>query len=243
VTAADQPDARDEDVAAAVSVLAAGGVVAYPTETVYGLGVDARDRAALEMLLDLKGREGGRGISVLVSGLDMAAELLAETPCAAARELAARFWPGPLTIVLPASGIVAEALRGPAGGIGLRCSSDPWATALVTRFGAPVTSTSANASGHEPARSAAEVRAAFASGRDAVFTSHPSADFASHLRSPAAVTAASASLFVLDGGPRRGNDVSTVVEFSKERATLRRRGAISAESIATVVDLAEDPRG
>jgi len=217
-----QPGAgvRDEDVAVAVSVLAAAGIVAYPTETVYGLGVDARDATAIATLLAIKGRADGRGISVLVTGLEMAATMLADAPAADAVALATRYWPGPLTLVLPAADSVADALRGPSGGIGLRCSSDPWAAALVRRFGAPVTSTSANTSGDEPARNAAEVREAFACHLDAALP-----------------------LFVLDGGERRGTDVSTVVEFSKGRATLRRRGAISAESIASVISLAEDPLG
>jgi len=226
---------RDDDVAAAVGILAAAGVVAYPTETVYGLGVDARDPAAIATLLRLKGREEGRGISVLVADLDMARGLLADAPCPDAVALAARFWPGPLTIVLPAADSVAEALRGPSGGIGLRCSSDPWAAALVQRFGAPVTSTSANRSGAEPARSAADVRQAFAFD-GGVTVGRPS-------RATSASRESAAPLFILDGGERRGTEVSTVVEFSKGRATVRRRGAISAESIASVISLAEDPRG
>lgn len=202
-------------------MLAAGGIVAYPTETVYGLGVDARSPKAVAALLALKGRDGGRGISVLVSGLDMAAPLLAEAPPEAARALAARFWPGPLTIVLPASPTVATALLGPSGGVGLRCSSDAWASALVERLGAPLTSTSANRSGQPPARSAMEARAAL--GSDA------------------------ASVFVLDGGTRPDSEVSTVVEFSKGHATVLRVGAVSAASIETVIapflSRPEDPRG
>lgn len=201
---------RDDDVATAVTVLAAGGIVAYPTETVYGLGVDARNPKAIADLIELKGRDEGRGISVLVTGLDMARVLLADLPTPDAVALAARWWPGPLTIVLPAAHSVAAALCGPSGGIGLRCSSDPWATALVKRLGAPITSTSANRSGDEPARSSAEVKAALP------------------------------RLFVLDGGQRRGTEVSTVVEFSKGRATLRRVGAIRAESISSLISLSED---
>jgi L-threonylcarbamoyladenylate synthase len=224
---------RDGDVAAAVRVLARSGIVAYPTETVYGLGVDARDAAAIAALLELKGRDEGRGISLLVTDLDMASTLLYGEPPEDAVALATRFWPGPLTIVLPAAESVADALRGPSGGVGLRCSSDAWATALVQRLGAPLTSTSANTSGAPPARSAAEVKVAFASHAGAAFTSRPNA----------ATDHDAAPLFILDGGERRATEVSTVVEFSKGRATLRRRGAISADSIAAVIALAEEPRG
>jgi L-threonylcarbamoyladenylate synthase len=218
VSEADSEGPRSAAVAAAVRVLAGGGIVAYPTETVYGLAVDARSREALGRLVALKGRDEGRGISLLVASLEMARPLLASAPPVDACALAERFWPGPLTIVLPASASVADELRGPSGGVALRCSSDPWAAALVGAFGSPVTSTSANPSGSAPARSAAEVRAYFA-------------------------VAASAQLHVLDGGERRGSDVSTVVEFLKDRATLRRRGALSAASIASIVALSEDPRG
>lgn len=212
---------RDADIDAAAVLLAAGGIVAYPTETVYGLAVDATNPAAIAALVALKGREAGRGISVLVGSLAMATPLLAEPPCEDARRLAGRFWPGPLTIVLPASDRVEAALLGPSGGVGLRCSRDPWAAALVTRFAAPLTSTSANPTGEEAARSAAEVRAVFR----------------------AAHEAAGPGLVVLDGGPRLANEVSTVVEFSKGRASVRRRGAIRTEAIAAIVPLAEETLG
>lgn len=214
---------RDEDVAAAAGVLAAGGLVAYPTETVYGLGADAGRASAIDRLLECKGRDEGRGISVLVDSLDAASSLLLEPAPAGARLLAHRFWPGPLTIVLPAASGVAAALLGPSGGVGLRCSSDPWARALVRAFGGPVTATSANRSGHEAARSAEDVRAALELG--------------------ATPPGQAPSVFVLDGGPRRGSEASTVVEFSKGRATLLRRGAVPAESIQALVELTETPRG
>jgi len=199
----------DAAVEAAAGVLLRGGIVAYPTETVYGLGVDARSERAVEAMVALKGRDGGRGISVLVTGLDMAAPLLAETVPEAARLLVTHLWPGPLTIVLPASAAVHAALVGPSGGVGLRCSSDPWASALVARFGAPLTSTSANPSGAEPARSAVEVHAFFPTGLD----------------------------HVLDGGERRGSSVSTVVEFSKGRATVLRVGAIATDVLARLIPM------
>lgn len=198
-------------MAEAAGVLARGGVVAYPTETVYGLAVDACSASAIDALLELKGRDAGRGISVLVSGLRMAESLLASPPPPPALALAARFWPGPLTIVLPAAESVAESLRGPTGGVGLRCSSDPWAAALVGAFAGPLTSTSANRSGEEAARTAAEVRAAFAR---SVPPCH-----------------------VLDGGERRGSEVSTVIEIAGGRARVLRRGAIGADLLATVIEL------
>jgi len=126
-----------------------------------------------------------------------------------------RFWPGPLTIVLPAAKHVAPALVGPGGGVGLRCSSDPVAAALVTALGRAVTSTSANPSGQPPARTAEEARRYFRSGVDAF----------------------------LDGGARVDTTVSTVVEFLQSRAYLRRAGAIDAAAIAALAPLSEDSLG
>lgn len=190
-------------------------MIVYPTETVYGLGVDARNRIALATLLELKGRDAARGMSVLVRDLAMASPLLAAEPPAAAVALADRFWPGPLTLVLPAAADLAAELRGASGGVGLRCSSDRWAVALVEAFAAPVTSTSANPGGLEPARDAAQARAYFPAGVD---------------------------VFV-DGGVRDAVAVSSVVEFLQGRAYLRRVGAIDAASLADVIDLTEEARG
>lgn len=199
----------------AAAALGRGGVVVYPTETVYGLGVDGRNGEALARLFALKGMPGGRGLSLLVCDLAMAAPLIAGAIPLAAMALARRFWPGPLTLVLPAAADVAPPLRGAGGGVGLRCSSDPWASALVEAFAAPLTSTSANPSGADPARSAAEARGYFPCGVDAF----------------------------VDGGPRRGSAVSSVVEFLQGRAYLRRVGALDAAAIAAVIDLTEEVRG
>jgi len=181
--------------------------VVYPTETVYGLGADASNDAALERLFAAKGREAGRGVSLLVAGLDAAASLIEGPVPAAAVRAADALWPGPLTLVLPASARVAPALVGPGGGVGLRCSPDPLCAALVAALGRPVTSTSANASGHEPATSAEEARACFGDAVDVY----------------------------LDGGPRPGTAVSTVVEFRGGSAYLLRVGAVDAQTLSRLI--------
>ena len=209
--AAPQRDALQE----AAKWIRNGGLVALPTDTLYGLAADPFRADAVARIFAVKGRDAGRGIPLIAADRAQIANHLGVLPPIGER-LAERFWPGPLTIVMPASDAVAQALRGPSGGVGLRCSSDAWARALVAAFGAPITSTSANASGSAPARSAAEARASFAD---------------------------AASVYVLDGGERRGSDVSTVVEFLKDRATLRRPGAVSAQQLASVVALSEEPRG
>lgn len=197
------------DVAFAVRALRAGGVVVYPTETVYGLGVDACSARAVDSLLALKGRDAAKGISVLVADLSKARALLATEPPDEACALAAAFWPGALTIVLPAAPDVVAALRGPGGGVGLRCSSDPIARELLAEFGAPITSTSANPSGSSPAVSVEQAQSYFGA-RVAAY---------------------------VDGGTRCDTSVSTVVEFSQGRAYLRRAGIIDIDALRAVTEI------
>ncbi|MEE8312192.1 MAG: L-threonylcarbamoyladenylate synthase [Candidatus Binatia bacterium] len=195
-----------EDAAAA---LRRGGVVVYPTETLYGLGVDAGDPRALERLLSLKGRDAARGVSVLVETLERAAALIEGEPPAGARALAEAFWPGPLTLVVQAAKTVDAALRGPSGGVGLRCSSDPVCRRLLAAVGRPLTSTSANLSGLPSATTIAEARSIFGDRVDCY----------------------------LDDGPRSAAIASTVVEFLDGSAYLRRSGAISADRIFAIVPI------
>ena len=149
------------EVAAALAALRGGQVVAYPTETFYGLGVDAFDAAALERLRALKGR-GEKAISMLIEGEEMLARLCAEVP-PRARQLMVKHWPGALTLALPARPGLPEALVAD-GCVAVRQSPHPIARALVAGFGGPVTTTSANRSGEPPATTAAMVRAALGSG-------------------------------------------------------------------------------
>jgi L-threonylcarbamoyladenylate synthase len=169
-------------------------VVAYPTETFYGLGVDAFAAAALERLREVKGR-GEKAISMLIEGEAMLARLVAEIPPVAA-ELMRRHWPGALTIALPARPGLPEALVSD-GCVAVRQSPHPIARALVTRFGGPVTTTSANRAGEPPATTADAVRAALAGG--------------CHL---------------LDGGPTPGGAPSTLVRVRGVAVEILRRGAI-----------------
>ncbi len=152
---------KDDEVAAAVAALRRGEVVAYPTETFYGLGVDPFDAAALERLRALKGR-GEKAISMLIEGEEMLARLCAEVP-PRARALMAKHWPGALTLALPARPGLPDALV-VEGCVAVRQSPHPIARALVAGFGGPVTTTSANLSGQLPATTAAMVRAALGTG-------------------------------------------------------------------------------
>jgi len=184
-----------DEVRAAAAALARGAVVAFPTETFYGLAVPALDPDAVARLCALKGRDPAQAIPVLVDSVEMLERLVVAVP-PAARALIARHWPGPLTLVLPARpGVPAPLVS--AHGVGARVSSHPVATALVGACGAPLTATSANLAGQPPARTAAEVRAAFG---DAV-----------HL---------------IDGGPTAGGPPSTVACFEGDRVVVLRAGAV-----------------
>jgi L-threonylcarbamoyladenylate synthase len=148
-----------EEITFAAEALRRGEVVAYPTETFYGLGVNALDELALARLRHLKGRDANKPISVLVSGPEML-ESLCKTLPPLARRLIAAYWPGPLTLALPARKGLPPSLVSD-GCVAVRESSHPTAEALVSAFGAPVTTTSANPGGEPPATTPEEVEEMF----------------------------------------------------------------------------------
>lgn len=147
-------------VIAAAGILARGGVVVYPTETLYALGADAFNARGVERVVHLKLRQAGKAIAVLISDVQMLAEIVSDIP-PAAQILMSRFWPGPLTLILPARRSVAETLTGGSGSIGVRISSHPMATALVRAVGHPVTAPSANPATRAPAVCIEEARGYF----------------------------------------------------------------------------------
>ncbi len=152
------------DVAAAlpraVAHLRRGGVLAHPTETVYGLGSRA-DPDGLAALADVKGRERDKPFLLLVSDRTMA-ERLTLTFTEAAEALARAFWPGPLTLILAGGRDLPDGVRGGAGGVAVRWTSHAGTARLVAALGEPLTSTSANVAGADPARDVPSVLARFA---------------------------------------------------------------------------------
>jgi L-threonylcarbamoyladenylate synthase len=148
-----------DELQPAAEAIAAGGIVAYPTETFYGLAVDPRDRAAVAALMELKGR-AARNPLPLIAADEGQVEIVARlTPLA--RRLAGRFWPGPLTLVLECRARLAPDAIGPGHGVALRVPAHAVARALARAAGVPITSTSANLSGRPPAVAAEDVEAAF----------------------------------------------------------------------------------
>lgn len=182
--------------------LGAGGLLGYPTETVYGLGSRAvqQDVAALAAL---KGRAPGKPFLLLISDRKMAeGQGLAFN--ASADALARAFWPGPLTLVLPGgSGRLPDLLRGPEGGIAVRWTSHTGIARLVAALAAPLTSTSANIPGSQPAPGAAAIVRDFREAVDA------------------------GRLLVLDGGVLGNRPPSTVVDCTQPGARMVREGAVT----------------
>jgi L-threonylcarbamoyladenylate synthase len=202
------PANHPESLAAALDAIRSGRIVAVPTETVYGLAC-ALTQPALEALLAAKGRAVEKAVTLLVDSLAQV-HAVAEVPADAAR-LAARFWPGPLTLVLPAraAAVLPALLTGGQDTVGVRLPDHPVPRALARELG-PLPLTSANRSGEPEARDAAAVLAAVG---------------------PAVA-------LVLDGGPSPGGVPSTVVAVTVGEAVgvrILRQGAISTEAIESAL--------
>jgi len=208
------PFQTDAEVAAAiprvVQHLERGGLLAYPTETVYGLGSRAV-QANVAALAAMKGRVATKPFLLLISDRSMAeAHGLAFN--ASADALARAFWPGPLTLVLPGgSGRLPDLLRGPDGGIAVRWTSHHGIAQLVAALGAPLTSTSANIPGQAPGAGADAIARDFA----------PAVD--------------SGQLLVLDGGVLGNRPPSTVVDCTRPRAQVVREGILSVAELRRAV--------
>jgi L-threonylcarbamoyladenylate synthase len=187
----------------AVEALRAGQPVVYPTDTVYGLGCDATDPAAVRRVFEIKGRPPDQPVPVLLADAREAAEL-AEVP-AGARRLMQRFWPGPLTLVLPSRGVVAELVTAGTGTVGLRVPDHPVPRALVRACGFPLVGTSANSTGRPAPVTVAQVLSDL-DGRVPL---------------------------ILDGGRLAGRP-STVVDCTGQRPRVLRPGPIPAEAIERV---------
>lgn len=200
------PDPRG--IEAAARLLRAGRLVAFPTETVYGLGADAASDRAVARIFAAKGRPSFNPLIIHVPDL-AAAERLAEVS-PEARRLADRFWPGPLTLVLPRRADAPLSMLATAGlqSVALRVPDHPLATALLAAAGGPLAAPSANRSGRVSATTAAHVRDGL-DGRIAA---------------------------VVDGGPCPVGVESTIIGFHRQTAVLLRPGGLPVEAVEAVLD-------
>ena len=201
------PDAPDADsIQQAADVLRRGGLVAFPTETVYGLGANALDAQAVARIYEAKGRASNNPLIVHVGDVDAARSLVDAWPDAAQR-LAERFWPGPLTLVLPRLSHIPDIVTGGGPTVGVRVPAHPVALALLRASGLPIAAPSANRSLQLSPTRAAHVLSGLEGRIDAL----------------------------LDGGPTRGGLESTVLNLTTKRPTLLRPGLISPAEIEAVV--------
>ena len=196
----------NDDVRRAAELLRAGGLVAFPTETVYGLGADASSAAAVARLYAAKGRPADHPVIVHFSSPENAFEWGREIP-EAARKLAARFWPGPLTLILKRSAKAKDFVTGGQDSVGLRVPSHPVAQALLREFNGGIAAPSANLFGSISATTAAHVREEL------------NIDI------------------VLDGGPSEVGIESTIVDLSGANVVLLRPGGISKVQIEDLLKL------
>jgi L-threonylcarbamoyladenylate synthase len=201
-----EPQVTEEAIAKACVALRAGGVVAFPTETYYGLAVDPFNQEALSRLFALKGRAGDKPVLLIVDNPSQLSTLVAEIPPPFPL-LMERFWPGPLTLVFPGAPSLPGMLTGHRGTIGVRVSSHPVARQLVRAFGRPLTATSANFSGQPAAVAASGVLEQLGTEVDAV----------------------------LDGGVTPGGQGSTLLGYQEGKVCLLRAGVIHFAEIEAVL--------
>jgi L-threonylcarbamoyladenylate synthase len=195
-----------DDLDRAAAVLQAGGLVAFPTETVYGLGADASSPAAVDRIFTVKGRPKGHPLIVHLPSADVL-EAWADDVPPVAKVLADAFWPGPLTLILRRSPRVPDAVTGGRATVGLRVPDHPVARALLERFGGAVAAPSANRFGDVSPTTAAHVRADLGGDVD----------------------------LILDGGPCTVGVESTIVDLTVGVPEVLRPGGVSAARLAEVL--------
>lgn len=200
----DQSDPDPEKITEVVEILRSGGVIAFPTDTFYGLGADIYNDAAVKRIFDIKGREADKPILILISTKGEVASLVSpeKTP-AFAYQLIDKFWPGPLTVVFPASEAVSGILTGSKGKIGIRLPAHVLCVRLIEKLGGPITATSANVSSRPSLDNPSDVLQAIGDKIDAL----------------------------IDGGLTRGGKESTVVDVTGTEPSVLREGAIPASII------------
>lgn len=197
--------ALEEQVCAGIELLRGGGVVAFPTDTLYGLGADFSCLSAVQRVLSIKGRSEQMGLPLLLSGADDLSMVARDVP-EAVWLLVRRFWPGALTLVVPRSAMVSDLVAGGHDSVAVRVPDHPVPRALAHRLGRPITGTSANRTGQSPASSAGEVRRQLGASVD----------------------------LVIEGGAAPLGLPSTIVDATGPMLKLLRPGALSLFAIQSV---------
>ncbi|HKZ45934.1 MAG TPA: L-threonylcarbamoyladenylate synthase [Thermodesulfobacteriota bacterium] len=183
-----------------------GGMIAYPTETFYGIGVDPFNKSAVNRLFKLKGRSHDKPISILIKDKKMLLEVVEEIP-SSAEILRKKFWPGPLTIIFKAKKIIPSVITGNTGKIAVRISSNQITQKLLEEIDSPITTTSANPSGKKSPVTAGEVADYFGDKID----------------------------LIIDGSLLSGKLGSTIVDATEEKLKVIREGEIPVKTVLASV--------
>jgi L-threonylcarbamoyladenylate synthase len=192
-----------EGIKQASAIILKGGVIAFPTETFYGLGAEAFNEQALRRIFEIKGREEGKPLLLLLAEKSWVAPLVKRIP-PLAQKLMDNFWPGPLTLVFEAQTHLSPLITGNTGKVGLRISSNSLTQKLVQTVGKPITGTSANLSGEPSLSTAQEVMETLGNKVEAI----------------------------LNGGKTAGGLGSTVLDISGPSPMIIREGAIPSKVLA-----------
>ncbi len=202
----EQPNTSSKAIHDIQSVLNSGGVIAYPTDTFYGLGADPFNPNALSKIFQIKQRPADKPLLVLIHSLDQLSDLGQEVTDNA-RKLMERFWPGPLTLIFKAAPGLPDALTAGTGTIGVRLPDHPFTRRLLETLGRPLTAPSANISGTGELRTAQEVTSSLEDKLD----------------------------LIVDGGPAPGGKSSTVLDTTTNPPTLLREGTLTRFDLESVL--------
>lgn len=201
-------DHSEEDViTSAAAIISRGGVIAYPTETIYGLGVDTANEQAIRRIFEIKGRNFNNPISVIIGNAEDIYPLVRQVT-AAAQKLMDAFWPGPLTIVFESADCVSPLLTANTGKIGIRLSGHDGARRIAQKTGKPITATSANLSGAPECVCASAVATQLGDKIDAI----------------------------IDLGNTPGTTGSTIIDVTCTPFAILREGAINRKAIKKYLD-------
>ncbi len=204
----DVSGSEEKIITRAAKILKGGGIIAYPTETFYGLGADATSEKAIQKIFAVKGRDFKNPISLIIARIEDVYPLVQDVP-KTAKKLMAGFWPGALTIVFSASDKVSSLLTAGSDKIGLRVSNHPMASKIAQAIERPLTATSANQSGMPECSQASEVIKQIGDRIDAI----------------------------LDWGQTRGVKASTIIDVTCSPPSILREGTISREAIKKYINI------
>lgn len=198
--------AEEENVKAAAKLLLNGGIVVFPTETVYGIAALAKDETAVKKIFEIKGRDENKPLSIFISSASKISEVAKITSESEKifNKLSGNFWPGPLTMILPKRDIIPDIVTAHQGTVGVRIPADLFALALARTVDEPIVVTSANISGHEPAKDFEKAVEIFTDKVD----------------------------MIVDGGSCGSGTASTVIEINDGDVFILREGEISKENIS-----------